>query len=114
MAVPEEQADALERPEGVPTRCLADDRGRGHAMREGVRPRRRGLGEPVSRQLAAGHDEQRREALAIERDSMLEPRGEDGAWDAVVLRGAEDDDGVGRTSLIAVALSNDLDRGVGR
>ena len=74
---------------------LAQDLVVGHAaFQEVVRARGR-LGEPIAGPLAAGHDDDRREALLPQIERVVEPGGQHGRRPPVVLRGAEHDDRVG-------------------
>ena len=52
---------------------LAEDGLGRHAMRDRVGARRRGLGRPVAGQLAAGHDEVRRDPGMAQLDRVVEP-----------------------------------------
>ena len=85
-----------ERLPGAVARRLPLDGVAGHAERLEVGGPGAGLGEAVAGLAAAGDDDERRHAGLVELGGVVEPPGEHRRGLAVVLRGAEHDDGVGR------------------
>ncbi len=66
-----------------------------------------GLGEPVAVLLAAHRHDRRREAILEEGERVIQPSLEDRGRYAVVLGGAEHEDGIGRGLLIGAGLLPD-------
>jgi hypothetical protein len=71
------------------------------------------LGRPVAIGLAAGHDQVPRDAVAHELDRVIESSLVEGRGPPVVLRGAHDDDRVGRLAVVAAGLVEDARRRIG-
>src|SRR5262245_48325533 len=103
----EDGGHRLERLEGRPTAVLREDPVRRDAVPDCPCARRGGLGRPVVRELAARDDEERRVALLVQLDGVLEARAEDGSRHPVELRRAEDDDRVCFLALVERARGVD-------
>ena len=97
----EQLGDATQRLVAGRALVLAQDRLGGHAALDEVGRRRLGLGEPVARPVAAGHHDERGEALRPQLDDVVEAGGELRRRVAVVLRRAHHHDGVDGPGLVA-------------
>src|SRR5947209_8633840 len=90
-------------------RHFAQDVVVGHALGVEVVGRGRGLGEVVPGLAAAGDDDHRGHVAVIEVDGVVQPRSQHGRGSAVVLGGAEHDDGLGLVGVVAAGGRPHLD-----
>jgi len=107
MPPAEEQGHGPDALVGGQAASVRQDPGFGHTPLDQVVAPHAGLGKLWVASAAPGGDEQGGEAVLFEIKGVIQAGFEDGGRDAVILRGAENDKGVGRAGFVAPGLLAD-------